>query len=143
MAAEPFRSLEQYEARYERLEHVFVTWHGIARTLSITGAPPLLSSMILGNIDPDQPRFSVKCAGTLMYIRLMYLPGSDLGDKGQLVPYTPDPISGSPIVFPAVAFDTNGETTLHLDNGDAVELGDEPGAFHVLGLLVRTVLERK
>ena len=143
VAAEPFRSLEQYETRYERLEQTFVTWHGIAKTLPMSGTPPLLSSMLLGTIDPDQPRFSVKFAGTLMYIRLLYLPGSEHGDRGQLVPYTLDPISGAPAMFPALAFEGSGETTLHFDNGDAVQLCDPPGAFHVLGLLVKTVLERK
>ena len=78
-----------------------------------------------------------------MYIRLMYLPGSEHGDQGQLVPYTFDPISGSPTTFSALTFNGMGGTALHFANGDVVELIDQAGAFHVLGLLVKTVVERK
>jgi hypothetical protein len=99
--------------------------------------------MVVGNIDADQPAFSVKHAGTLMYIRLTYLPGSEHGEQGQLVPYTFDPISGSPTTFPALTFNGTGRTALHFDNGDVVELSDQAGAFHVLGLLVKAVVERK
>ena len=62
MAAEPFRPLEQYAKRHERLGQIFVTWHGIAKALPSFGAPPLLSSMVVSNIDSDQPAFSVKHA---------------------------------------------------------------------------------
>lgn len=144
MAAEPFRSLEKYSTKYDRLRAMFTTWHGIAKTLPAFGTPPLLSSMVVGDVDPDEPEFSVEHAGTAMFIRLVFRPGSEHGDNGQLVPYSFDPITDDLATFPLLKFNANGGTALHFEgSGDPVVLDEQAGAFHVLGLLVKTVLERK
>jgi len=142
MAAEPFDSLEKHATRYERLYTAFVKWHGLARDLPSAGNPPLLASMTIGDIDPDEPEFTVHHAGIDVHIRLMYRPGGKDGDSGLLTPYTYDPFRDEPVVLAAIAFNGSGVTGKKFSNGDPIELGRQDGAFHVLGELVKSVLER-
>lgn len=146
MTPEPFQSLSQHVQRQARLEAMFRKWHEVIKELPTFGEPPLFGSLKIGEIGADgldANTFAVTLAGTTLYIRLDYRPGSEHGTDGVLQPYVLEEVTKDPSFLPPVAFKGTGETKFKTQLRDPANLDERSGAFVVIGELLKAALEHK